>query len=41
MEEDFLFPPNLHKLTLIAPPSMRDYLHSSASALLDIEHMVE
>jgi hypothetical protein len=23
-----LVPPNLHKLTLVAPPSMRDDLHS-------------
>jgi hypothetical protein len=29
-----MVPPNLHKLTLVAPPSMRDDLHSYLLPLL-------
>jgi hypothetical protein len=34
MEGALIFPPKLHKLTLLAPPSMRDYLHSYLLPLL-------
>jgi hypothetical protein len=33
-ERGVLVPPNLHKLTLVAPPSMRDDLHSYLLPLL-------
>jgi hypothetical protein len=34
VEGGVLVPPNLHKLTLVAPPSMRDDLHSYLLPLL-------
>jgi hypothetical protein len=34
MEGAFLFPPILHNLTLVAPPGMRDDLHSYLLPLL-------
>jgi hypothetical protein len=41
MERGVLVPPNLHKLTLIAPPSMRDDLYSYLlSLLLQLFHIL-
>jgi hypothetical protein len=34
MEGALLFPPKIHKLTLVGPPSMRDDLHSYLLPLL-------
>jgi hypothetical protein len=34
MERGVLVPPNLHKITLLGPPSMRDDLHSYLLPLL-------
>jgi hypothetical protein len=34
MKRGAMVPPNLHKLTLVAPPSMRDDLHSYLLPLL-------